>query len=138
MQKHYKNRDAKAIDNRVFNNPQTCEEFTVSYSNQPSSSEQSSTGGFSNDDNSDNSQSKKLYEPLVPATNPNSLIQATGGTADSYSYEWISHDKYPMKSVISFNGMNLLITQINDYKNHYDIYIYYLKGQDNNVPSQVF
>lgn len=136
MPRRYKNKDAYVIDKNIFNNDRTCNNFTVSYNEHATSSDQSSTGGmFVSDNVFDNS--KDLYEPLVPDTSPIVLQQGLGGTNDSYSYVWISHDKYPMKSIVDFDGMKLSVHKIEDYKKHFDIYLYYLQGEsDNNaVPS---
>lgn len=138
MLRDYKN----DLDQAIFNNPTCCRHFKIEYDIKPQSADKSETGGFFNDQNSsddqdsDDKMTKDLYEPFVPSNSPNTWVQSFAGTTNQYNYEWYSHDKYPMGTIVHYQDKTLTVKSIVDHSEDFGIYMYYLQDwSDNHVSS---
>ncbi|GAX04072.1 hypothetical protein IWT140_01709 [Secundilactobacillus pentosiphilus] len=97
---------------KVF--PQLSDNFKIQLPDEPNSD----SGGFF-DDTPDNQTSPTLidvYDPILPADgNTLNLLLNPGGNVVTYAYQWFSKKEYPMKTLVFYHGMSLVVNRIDPY-----------------------
>lgn len=91
----------------------------------------SSTAGiFPPDESPDYSEPVSIiYEPLLPEPKAQSILMAPGGSTTQYDYEWWSIGKYPKGTLVSCDGLQLVVETSEPYWDEGGFCVYYLNNR---------
>lgn len=95
--------------------PQLSDNFKIKLPDAPNNT----SGGFFGDDavNQTGSAWIDVYDPILPADgNTLNLLLNPGGNVETYAYQWFSKKEYPMKTLVNYDGVKLVVNRIDPYK----------------------